>query len=205
MLGGASIYVRGYDSVIAQELAKICGGLIPVARGEKMPSIGNVADRYLFCQGLMIQKKRSDMTQAEEEEIWRVNYDDIARECDRILEENECARICVIGSESAFKGSFNMVYAWAKQALHEYVETKRLKSPMQQLVCVAPTCITGSGMNLRRNADGMAALAERLDTHPKQRWLEPREVAEMVCFLLMVDKGYTTNVVIRMNGGEHCV
>ena len=75
---------------------------------------------------------------------------------------------------------------------------------MQQLVCVAPTCIVGSGMNLRRNADGRAALAERLETHPKQRWLEPREVAEMVCFLLMVDKGYTTNVVIRMNGGEHC-
>jgi NAD(P)-dependent dehydrogenase (short-subunit alcohol dehydrogenase family) len=128
----------------------------------------------------------------------------VTRECDRLLAVNPKARICVIGSEAAYTGSFNANYARAKADLHSYVETKRLIHPGQQLVCVAPTMITGTGMHERRNADGVAAAERRRLAHPKQRWLTPIEVARMIHFLLCVDQGYTTNVTIRMNGGEHC-
>ena len=48
-------------------------------------------------------------------------------------------------------------------------------------------------------------LQHRQEKHPKRRFLEAAEVARMIHFLLYVDEGYTTGVVIRMNGGEHTV
>jgi NAD(P)-dependent dehydrogenase (short-subunit alcohol dehydrogenase family) len=194
------IYVRGAQSAIAQELDAMCH-VVPVERGEQMPISG---DRYLFCAGLIRQKRIEDQTEAEIYETLKVNSISVIAECSRLLATNPKARICVIGSESAFKGSFDGAYASAKAALHRYVETKRLPFPDQQLVCVAPTCIVNTGMNRQRNADGVKALEARRLEHPKQRWLQPIEVARMVHFLLCVDQGYTTNTVIRMNGGEHC-
>lgn len=194
-----TLYIRGADSVIAQ--SPVFAGHIRVGRNELMPIEGG---RYLFCQGLIRQKRREDQEESEILETLRVNYADVVWQCERLLKSNQNARICVIGSESAFKGSFDETYAESKRMLHRYVETKRLKYPGQQLVCVAPTCIEGSGMNLRRNEDGKAVLAERLKTHPKGRWLQADEVARLVHYLLYIDDGYITNVVIRMNGGEHC-
>jgi len=195
------IYVRGADSAIAKALAEI-HPIKAVTRCKQMPDEG---ERYLFCTGFIRQKRVQDQSEPEVAETFLVNAARIIRECERLLEINERARICVVGSESGFKWSFDGAYAAAKAALHRYVETRRLRHPMQQLVCVAPTCVLGTRMNMQRNADGVKALEQRRVKHPKQRWLEPDEVAGMINFLLCVDRGYTTNVVIRMNGGEHCV
>jgi NAD(P)-dependent dehydrogenase (short-subunit alcohol dehydrogenase family) len=195
------IYVRGFDSAIAQALCEF-HPIKPVPRGVPMPGDG---DRYLFCVGLIRQKRIEDQSEAEVTETFEVNAYQVIRDCEQLIDENPTARICVIGSESAFKGSFDMAYAEAKRDLHHYVETKRLKYPGQQLVCVAPTCVVNTKMNKQRNADGVASLEARRLKHPKQRWLRPVEVARMIHFLLCVDEGYTTNVVLRMNGGEHCV
>jgi len=195
------IYVRGADSGIAQALASL-HPIHPVARDKYMPGD---ADRYLFCVGRILQKQPQDQSDAEVKATWGINYSQVVSQVEQLIEYNPTARICVIGSESAFKGSFDSTYADAKKALHRYVETKQLKYPGQQLVCIAPTCILNTNMNAQRNADGKAALAKRLEKHPKQRWLQPIEVAQMIHFLLCVDEGYTTNVVIRINGGEHCV
>ena len=194
------IFVRGAGSDIAKTLAGL-HPILAVARGARMPE---QAEKYLFCAGLIRQKRIEDQTATEIRETLEVNYINVKSECDRLIELNPNARICVVGSESSFKGSFDGAYAVAKSALHRYVETKRLKYPDQQLVCVAPTCVLNTNMNLQRNSDGQVALERRLKLHPKQRWLQPVEVARMIHFLLCVDDGYTTNVVIRMNGGEHC-
>lgn len=198
------IHVRGAGSAIAQALAT----LTPI---ESVPRPSRAvyampvdAERYLFCAGLQIQKRIGEQEEDEVEELFWVNAGDVIRECDRLIEENPRARICVIGSEAAYTWGFNGTYAAAKAALHRYVETKRLKHPGQQLVCVAPTMIVGTGMNRQRNADGVAAAERRRLAHPKQRWLQPIEVARLVHFLLVVDEGYVTNCVVRMNGGEHC-
>lgn len=193
-----SLAVRGADSVIVQALADKAD-IMRVPRGERMPDKNR---RYLFCAGLIHQQRIRYQDHVDHHGAWAVNAANVIRECERLLDINPVARICVIGSESAYKGSFDMAYAGAKAALHMFVENKRLKHPGQQLVCVAPTCIAGSGMNKQRNADGVAALAHRVANHPKRRWLEPQEVADMVFHLLYVDKGYTTNTVIRMHGGE---
>lgn len=192
------IVCRGH-SVIAEAL----GEIVPVEYVERGAPVPMDGARYLFTQGLIHQKRVELQTFDELAETWHVNVASVMRDCEVLLENNPEARICVIGSESGFKGSFDTGYAAAKAGLHKYVETRRISYPGQQLVCVAPTCIIRSGMNLRRNADGVAALERRRAKHPKQRWLWPTEVAQMVHFLLCIDLGYTTNTVIRMNGGEH--
>ena len=194
------IFVRGTSSAIAQALATL-HPIQPVSRGEKMPN----GEKYLFCTGLIHQLRLCDQSDEMIAETFQVNAGSVIRECDRLIEVNPKARICVVGSESGFKGSFDGAYAASKAALHRYVETKRLKSPDQQLVCVAPSCVLNTNMNRQRNADGVASLERRRVVHPKQRWLQPIEVARVIHFLLCIDEGYTTGVIIRMNGGESCV
>ena len=202
------IYVRGADSEIAKSLAGLCPTKA-VPRHFPMPGVidngykSGGYSRYLFCVGMNHQLPIIQQTNAQITETFMVTAVNVIKECDRLLEQNHNARICVVGSESAFTWSFDGAYAAAKAALHCYVETKRL-GPLQQLVCVSPTCVINTGMNQRRNADGKQALENRVQKHPKRRWLSPLEVANMIHFLLCVDAGYTTGVVIRMNGGEHC-
>jgi NAD(P)-dependent dehydrogenase (short-subunit alcohol dehydrogenase family) len=193
------IFARGAQSAIAQELDNIW----PVRRVERDEQMPDTALLYLFCAGLIRQKRIADQTEAEIAETMNVNAISVILECERLLAVNPKARICVIGSESAFKGSFDHAYATAKAALHRYVETKRLPFPDQQLVCIAPTHILNTGMCSRRNADGVELMEKRRKAHQKQRWLEPFEVARLVHFLLCQDQGYITNTVIRMNGGQH--
>lgn len=193
------IYVRGAGSTIAQALAELVA-IRPVRRAEDMPYDG---EKYLFCAGMIRQKRLVDQTDHEIAESYIVNAASVMRACDKLIEHNAKARICIIGSEAAFTWSFDGAYASAKAALHRYVETKKLRSPDQQLVCVAPTIILNTGMTDARNDAGKASVEERRLRHPKQRWLQPMEVARLVHFLLCVDEGYTTGVVIRCNGGEH--
>lgn len=193
------IYVRGAGSAIAQALAEL-EAICPIRRLEDTPDDGA---KYLFCAGSLIQKKALDQDGYEIADTFSVNASSVIRSCDRLIEDNPKARICVIGSEAAYTGSFNAIYAASKAALHRYVETKRLKHPGQQLVCVAPSIIANTGMTEARNAAGKQAMEDRRLLHPKGRFLEPMEVARMVHFLLSIDQGYTTGTVIRMNGGEH--
>lgn len=194
------IFVRGAGSAIAQALAELVA-ISPVPRGEAMPDDGEF---YLFCAGSIRQVPIGQQLNVEAGETFKINAGQVIRECNHLVAFNDHARICVVGSEAAFTWSHDDAYAASKAALHRYVETKRLRTPAQQLVCVSPSIILNTGMTNARNAEGKAAMEERRKRHPKGRWLEPIEVARMIHYLLCVDQGYTTGVAIRMNGGEHC-
>ncbi len=194
------IAVRGSGSAIMTALRPMLPALewpIEVPRQEDMPLC---ADRYLFCSGLLRSIPGSQQTREEREEGFRVNLWRITDDCERILDANDRARICVIGSESAYRGSFDDTYANAKRCLHEYVERKKLK-PDQQLVCISPGVIEDAGMNVRRE-DEFRTL-KRKEANPKKRFLKAVEVARLIHFVLYHDQGYLTSVVVRLNGGEH--
>jgi NAD(P)-dependent dehydrogenase (short-subunit alcohol dehydrogenase family) len=71
--------------------------------------------------------------------------------CDRLFAHNPRPRMCLIGSESGFAGSFDMAYAGAKAALHLYVETKRLSSArISSWSAIAPTIIWDTDMTQTR-------------------------------------------------------
>lgn len=192
------IAVRGYGSRIAQEFAEIStDDIIQVPRD----GFNAVAQRHLFCQGVMRAKSIGEQSAEEIAESWRVNATMTIDQCDEILRQNERARICVIGSESGFTGSFDGAYAAAKAAVHRYVETRRMRTAHQQLICIAPGIIGDAGMTTRRNDH--QRLVERRMQHPKGRFVTAREVAALIHHVLYVDEGYLSGVVIRMNGGEH--
>jgi NAD(P)-dependent dehydrogenase (short-subunit alcohol dehydrogenase family) len=175
------IIVRGSGSKIAQELNEIvpiCG----IARDEDVPLT-------------------MDQTPDEIREGFFVNCGQIVRDCELLIKENHKARICVIGSESAWAGSYDGVYARAKADLHRYVEKKRLRTTAQQLVCIAPGVIQDAGMCARRV--DLERLDRRREVHPQKRFLWAIEVARLVHYVLCIDRGYLSGVVIRMNGGEH--
>jgi NAD(P)-dependent dehydrogenase (short-subunit alcohol dehydrogenase family) len=192
------IAIRGIGSNVAKAFLDVVfrsGTPFEIKRNSTPPFN---ADQYLICQGILYGKRRVDMTTEEVSETYKVNYVQPACMCDSILDYNPTARICVIGSESGISGSYDECYADSKKLLHNYVETKHTKSA-QQLVCVAPSIIEDAGMTLRRN--DTENLDRLRDFHPKGRFLTCIEVAKMIYFLLFEDLGYTTGVVIRMNGG----
>ncbi len=194
------IAIAGAGSEIAKALLTLIPPEETVLDG-KADELPGVADRYLFCAGYLAGKKIGHASELELAETWDVNFYQPVKAIDRILAINRHARIAVVGSESAYTGSFDMAYAGAKAALHTYVETKRLPHADQQLFAVAPTIIGDAGMTTRRS--DLAAVARRAELHPKGRWLSSLEVARLIHFGLYVDAGYLSGIVIRLNGGEH--
>ncbi len=192
-----SVCITGWRTKIAEEFRALLPECDEPVWGLPLDAGLPVADRYLFCHGLLRPKSTEDQTQAERDESWLVNYISIATHCDRIIITNPSARICVIGSESGYRGSFDGIYAEAKAALHLYVEGKRL-GPGQQLVAISPWIIGDCGMTLRRKDTGN--LDRKMRGHPMGRFITAFEVAEMAHHLLY-HQPYVTGTVIRMHGG----
>lgn len=148
------------------------------------------ADQFILAAGLLHQKRLHQQTGAEIRASVALNFVNVVRICETALEKNEAARICVIGSESAFGWSWDDTYAGMKAALHRYVEKRSLRG-LQQLVCVSPPIISDSGMTTRRK-DYPAILKRRPS-------VTASAVAKLVYELLNGDIDLN-NVVVRMTG-----
>lgn len=193
----SKIGIAGARSSIAREFCKLLPAQItPVRDGllELPPGL----ERYLICTGYLAGKSLSEIGREEAELTWRRNFLEVARFCDLALVANPRTRICVIGSESGIRGSYDMAYAGAKAALHLYVETKRLTSPDQQLIAIAPTIIRDSAMTERR--PDQLALERRAAAIRHGRWLDAREVAAQAYQALFIATPFLSNTVIRLRG-----
>ncbi|AZO29411.1 SDR family oxidoreductase [Mesorhizobium sp. M1B.F.Ca.ET.045.04.1.1] len=195
-----TIVITGWRSAIAEEFRRLLRSNEEIVHGKPMePNFPLGAERYLFCQGLLRPKRIEDQTDAEIREGIEVNFASIVRACDLIFATNVLARVCVIGSESGYRGSFDENYASAKELLHAYVEKKRL-SQLQQLVAISPGIIGDCRMTTSRT--DVENLIRRREEHPKRRFLEASEVAAMARTLLYFQP-YISGTIIRMHGGLH--
>lgn len=139
--------VTGFSSTIVQALRKSgVEDIVRIGRNELPPFS---ASHYLLAAGLLHQASVLDQSPLEQYESVLVNMIRPLRLCEMILRANTCARICVVGSESGIKGSFDEVYATSKAGIMAYVKWRKLL-PTQQLFAVAPTVISDSGMTMRR-------------------------------------------------------
>lgn len=198
--------VTGFGSAVAREFREIYednivqyGHDVSYISGTDIQEYPLDCDEYLLCAGVLHGERIGDLTNEQLIGTWGVNFINVARFCDNLFEVNDEARVVVIGSESGFKGSYDMAYAGAKAALHLYVETKRLRTADQHLVCVAPTVIEDTGMTQRR-----ADLQETLERGKERRlgrWLQAAEVARIAHFALK--ESALCNTVIRANGGNY--
>lgn len=157
-------------------------------------------DAYLICCGYLAGKSLSEISGEEVDRTMRANFVDPAQLCDRILEVNDHARICVIGSESGISGSYDAAYAGAKAAMHLYIETKQLRTPAQQLFGIAPHIVADSGMTLaRKDQDRVKAAAAR---HRAARHISAMEVAQVAADGLFGRTRFLSNTVVSLRGDK---
>lgn len=187
------IGITGRRSSIIQEFLNVCNNTV---RYGTLADLPYDLDKYLFCHGVLHGKSANDISDADAAESFMVNYLSIVRYLDNLFECNRRAKVCIIGSESGFSGSYDAAYAGAKAALHNYVRNKRLKYRHQHLVCVAPTIIHDSGMTHRR--DDLGDVIARGQMRRMGRWLNSEEVAR-VCNMALNEPSLC-NQVIRMKG-----
>lgn len=189
------IAISGAGSTIAQRLMILIDK--PHFCFDMEDNVPLGADRFVFTAGLLHGEKIHHMTDEVIADTFRVNCWRVMEACCKILEANPVARICVVGSESGIRGSYDEAYAAAKAGLHHYVRTKKVKQH-QQLVCVAPGIIEDSGMTMRRTDQNR--LKELRKAHPKGRFVQAVEVARLIQFLLYEDLGYISNTVVEITG-----
>lgn len=190
------IGITGRRSTITREFVDICNDQVRYGTVLDLPLD---LDKYLLCHGVLYGESPIEMDRDKVQETWMANYASIIRFCDMLFDCNPSAKMCVIGSESGYKGSYDMAYAGSKAALHMYVENKRLLHPKQHLVCVAPTIIENSGMTKRR--DDLGDVVLRGLNRRMGRWLNAAEVARVCNFAL--NEPSLSNTVIRMTGGNY--
>lgn len=200
-------YATGANTTIVKALRELTGQNIerlPFSETTPLhfrPHLGHTS-RYVLAAGILIPENLSTLDTSKVLATLYGNLLDPMAACEMILREDKYARICVLGSESGIKGSYNEAYAAAKAGLHQYVINRRLLHPGQQLVCVAPTIIWDSGMTQRRDEAEKQKLFSDAVNLPKKRWCSPRDVAELIKFLLWDSSGYITNCVIPVDGGK---
>lgn len=137
--------VTGFRTTIVQELAKLISDPIARISGPDIPA----ANRFVFAAGVLHQKNILEQSEDDIAVSLTVNLIDVLQLCERILTTNRDARICVIGSVSAYRGSYDQTYAVAKAGVHAYSRFRDVL-PTQQLTVVAPPIIRDSGMTLKR-------------------------------------------------------
>ncbi|WP_433456517.1 SDR family NAD(P)-dependent oxidoreductase (plasmid) [Streptomyces sp. CA-142005] len=157
-------------------------------------------DRIFICHGVLSSKPLVEQSASEAADSLAVNLLSVVRLIEIALRVNPSVRIVAIGSESGIKGSYDDSYALAKAALHAYVGWRMPEFQEQQLVCIAPSMISDTGMTIRR-AD-QERVEERARSHPQGRLLTSAEVASFAYHLLYQHSSYLTNTVIPMTGSK---
>lgn len=139
-------------------------------------------DRFVLAAGVLVGKRMERQTAAELLQTFSVNLISTVRLCETLLDINPRARIVLIGSESAFLGSFDQAYAVAKGGLCAYASWRKV-GPEQSLAVLCPPIISDSGMTMRR-ADYPGILARR-------KTVTARQVAEAAARLLSAPPGHS--------------
>mgnify|MGYP003908889943 CR=1 FL=1 len=145
--------VTGFRTSIVQELKRFIDD--PIVRiGADLGRLNCTlefppADRFVLAAGVLHQTQLIEQSPDEIMSSLAVNMINTVRLCELILKANDNARIVVIGSESADRGSFDTTYALAKAGVHAYARWKQVL-PTQQLTVLAPPIIADSGMTRAR-------------------------------------------------------
>ena len=156
---------------------------------------------YLFCHATQMSKQLNEQTSQEVERSLVCAISTISM-CDHVLQNNPIARICIIDSiDAERRGCYDTTYCLGKIMIHGYVRTRRIASPDQQLVCIAPSLIRDGGLVTCR--DDLDKVDARIPELPKQSFIMSKDVAKFVHFVLFEDSGHITNTVLEMHGGIH--
>ena len=105
-----------------------------------------------------------------------------------------------MGSESGRKGSFDIIYALNKAALHKYVEERQIFHPKQQLVGIAPSTIIDGKITIKRK--DKKNVIRSIQLNPKKRPIFSFEISNFIYSLIFYNTDYISNTVINIDGGK---
>lgn len=137
------------------------------------------------------------------ERVTRLNYLSFVSLVSCLLPEmlrRKDGRIVAVGSIAAHKGSpGNAVYAGSKAALEGYVKCLATETARRNVTAnvVAPGFVA-TRMIESYEAAQKKAFRERI---PARRFADPREVGDLICYLLSDAAGYVNGTVISVDGG----
>lgn len=157
--------------------------------------------KFIIVSGFLQQKEFSDQTKDEITKSFFINSVGPLLFAEYLFKKNSEARLIIIGSESGYKGSFDLSYALSKSSLKLYVEQKRLKEN-QQILLISPSTIGDLGMTTRRV--DKKNLEKYKEKHPKKRFLSSKELTDLI-INLFASTNYLTNIEIGLNGGKFCL
>jgi short-subunit dehydrogenase involved in D-alanine esterification of teichoic acids len=157
-------------------------------------------DKILLLQSVIsstpvLKRKSSDILSQVS-----INLLSVIKVCEIALRYNKYVKIIILGSESGIKGSFDIIYALTKAAIHKYVEERKIKYPKQQLLCIAPSTIIDANMTVKRR-DGHNVV-RAIKNNPKKRGVLSKEISNLIYSLFYEQKDYLSNIVIRVDGGK---
>ena len=156
------------------------------------------SNKFIISSGLLQSKQIVEQDFDERINSFLINSIGPVLVTEYILKKIDDSRVYIMGSESGYKGSFDLTYALAKSSLRMYVRQRSVKEN-QQLLLISPSTIEDWGMTKRRN--DIDNLKTYKNNHPKKRFLNSSEIFDILNYLLS-SPIYLTNTEIEINGGK---
>ena len=156
-------------------------------------------DAYLITNGLIGDKNIYSQKKDNFIESIEVNLYLPIMISETILRRNKKARVIIMGSESAIKGSYDTSYFLSKAALERYVKERIISYSNQQLIMVSPSIILDS--NMTQNRKDLRKIIKNSSKLPKGKILMTNDVVNLIVNLLL-SSHYLTNEIININGGK---
>ena len=158
------------------------------------------SDVLILMHSIIIPKPHLKKNFAEKIKQLKVNLLSTLEIVEMALKYNKRAKIFILGSESGKKGSYDIMYALTKTALHKYIEERKILFPDQQLVGIAPSTIIDGRITLKRK--DKKNLKRSINLNPKKRGIFSNEISRLIYSLVFFNTNYISNVVIDVNGGK---
>tara|TARA_B100000787_G_scaffold146019_1_gene116482 strand:+ start:14364 stop:14972 length:609 start_codon:yes stop_codon:yes gene_type:complete len=195
--------IIGRNSLISKQIEKVKEGVILIETQKILnldfENFFSEGDTIVYMSSVLRNKRLEDQTDSEWSESFLINTV-IPIKIIKFLNNNiNNFTFCYIGSESAFKGSFDDTYFLSKSSTQNFIEKFKLKSDNSRIFTIAPSTIL-SGMTLRRS-DTFRLEDYRLKMRNK-RFITIEEISNVIITLCSTDFSYLSNETININFGK---
>ena len=196
--------IIGKSSLISKKLKEIDQNTeliatIDVLNSSNFSNIFTHSDVIVYMSSILRSKRIEDQSNIEWQESFLINTI-LPIKIIKYLNDNfEHFTFCYIGSESAYKGSFDDTYFLSKSCTQKFIEKFRLKSDKSRIFTIAPSTIL-SGMTLNRND------VDRLEEYKlkirNKRFISLDEISNIIIELCSDKFNYLSNETVNINFGK---
>lgn len=198
--------VIGKNSLISSKIKEINSETVLIETKDlidfNFSNLFEESDTIVYMSSILRSKRLEEQSNLEWIESFHVNTI-LPIKLIKFLNENyEHFTFCYIGSESAYKGSFDDTYFLSKTCTQSFIEKFKLKSAKSRIFTVAPSTVL-SGMTLNR-LDKCRLEDYKLKMR-NQRFITLEEISEIILELCSDKFQYLSNETININFGKFAI